>query len=934
MISSGFLKFIKSLLLSTEIPALFRYVFFIALLSSSIGLLSLQAQHTDSTRITVQFDGQSLEQIFSILEEKSQISVFYKSSWLTGMTYSGNFEDQTILSILSEILAANDLSFAVYRNSPIIIAPSELLSKEFNLEYYRMKDLQNSYLAEMNNRTNVENLQLGSRDSGTSPDGYRINGVVIDKLEGQRLTGVTVIIKDQYLAISTNATGEFEITLTEGYHLAEVRMVGYDSRTFSLNILGPSEWNIELLPEATKLDEVLVRSSADNNNVTAAFAGVTTLNPVELREMPVFLGEPDVIKSILTLPGISTVGEGASGFNVRGGNIDQNLILQDNALIFNSSHAMGFFNIFNPDAIKGVTLYKGHIPAQYGGRVSSVLDVQLKGNNYESLKLNGGVGFLASRLMLETPIIKGKTSLLIGGRVAYSDWILNFVNNREVQQSSLDFYDFNIKISQRLGENGTLALSAYNSHDYFSYSDQFGFSWDMSNFSLLWNQTASKSIFSEFSVSGSLSSNSSFQPSGVDGFTLENGMKNFKVKEDVLFTGIQRHTLNAGFEVNAYIPEDEMLKPYNEESTVLPYDGAKDRGTESVLYLNDQFDITERLSLSAGLRFIYYYQPGPATVYHYENGDRSVFDNMIDSTTYSSGQKVISYNGLDPRVSLRYMLDVRSSVKLSYNRINQFIHLISNTTAALPIDFWQMSNTWFRPLIADNYSAGYFRNFRLNQWETSVEVYYRNMQNLVEYKDFPELYLNPHLETEILSGDGKGYGMELFVKKKTGKFNGWLSYTFSRSLVLIDDTDTGETVNSGEWFPSKFDQPHNLNIVGNLHLNKTNTFSFNFTYSTGRPLTGPESNYSLDGYLLPNYSARNEFRLPDYHRLDVSYTIERGKLRTKRFKDSFTLSIYNVYARKNAYSIYFRRDLGINFHGYKLAVIGTMIPSITYNFQF
>ncbi len=892
------------------------------------------AQPIDSARITVRFDHENLQEALSILMEKSRIPLFYKSAWMNGLNCSGNFEDQSLVAILTEILAPHALSFIVYHNSAIIIAPSNLLSREFSLEYYQMKDRQNQYRQEMNYNTNVENLQLGSSGVMSGSEGYLINGAVYDKLEGQRLSGATIMIKDQDLAIPTDGNGEFVVTLTSGYHVAEVRMVGYDTKTFTLNILGPAEWKIELLPEATELDEVMVRSSAENNNVTAAFAGVTTLNPVELREMPVFLGEPDVIKSILTLPGISSVGEGSSGYNVRGGNIDQNLIMQDNALVFNSSHAMGFFSIFNPDAIKEVTLYKGHIPAQYGGRVSSVLDVQLKGNNYESLKVNGGVGFLASRLMLETPLVNGKTSLLIGGRVAYSDWILRFAQNRDVQQSSLDFFDFNVKISQRLGDNGTLEVSAYNSHDYFSYSDQFGYYWDMINFSVLWNQTVSKTVFSALSVTGSRTSNASFQPSGIDGFTLQNGVNNFKLKEDVLFTGIAKHSINAGIEVNAYIPEDETLRPFNGESTVIPFDGVKDRGVESALYLNDQFDLTDRLSFSAGLRYVYYYQPGPAKVFEYENGDRSDFDNVIDSATFSSGEKVISYNGLEPRLSLRYMIDVRSSIKLSYNRINQFIHLISNTTAALPIDYWQMSNTWFKPLTADNYSAGYFRNFRLNQWETSAEVYYRNMQNLVDYKDFPQLFLNPHLETELLSGDGKSYGIEVFVKKKTGKFNGWLSYTFSRSLVMIDNPETGEKVNSGAWYASKLDQPHNLNLVGNLHLNKTNTFSFNFTFNTGRPLTGPDSNYNLYDYIVPNYSARNEFRLPNYHRLDVSYTIERGKLRTNRFKDSFTISIYNLYARKNAYSVYFRRDVGNTFGGYKLAVIGTIIPSITYNFQF
>ena len=911
-----------------------RFLIVITIFISIASHTSIQAQNPDSTRITVQFDQQSLENVLSVLEEKSHISIFYKLAWLQGLSYSGSFENQTIILILSKILTPNKLSFTIYRNSSIIIAPSDILSREYSLNYYHMKDQQNLYRAETSFNSNVESLNLGNGNAGGGSNGYKINGIVYDKLEGQRLNNATIIIKDLDLIITTNGTGEFEMTLTDGPHMVDVRTMGYDTRTFSVNIAGPAEWNIDLVPEATELDEVTVRSSADNNNVAAAFAGVTTLNPVELREMPVFLGEPDVIKSILTLPGISTVGEGASGFNVRGGNIDQNLILQDNALVFNSSHAMGFFSIFNPDAIKEVTLYKGHIPAQYGGRVSSVLNVQLKGNNYESLKVNGGIGLLASRLMLETPIIKGKTSILFGGRAAYSDWVLNFVNNREVRQSSLDFYDINVKISQRLGEKGTLALSAYNSHDYFNYSDQFGFYWNMRNISLLWNQTISKTLFSEFSITNSLSSNATFQPSGIDGFTLKNGMNNTKLKEDIFFSGIEKNSISAGLEINGYIPQDETLNPYNEESSITGKNGIKDRGVEAAVFVDDAIDLSDRLSLTAGLRYIYYFQPGPATVYEYANGDRSDFENMIDSTTYGSGRKVISYNGFDPRISLRYMVNVNSSIKFSYNRINQFIHLISNTTAALPIDYWQVSNSWFKPLIANNFSLGYFRNFGLNQWETSLEVYYRDLRNLVDYKDFPELFLNRHLETELLAGTGRNYGIEFFLKKKSGILNGWVSYTYSRSLVMIDDKETQEKVNNGEWYPSKFDQPHNLNIVANLQLNKTNFLSFNFTYNTGRPLTGPDANYNLNNYIIPNYSSRNEFRLPDYHRLDVSYTIERGKLRTSRYKDSFTISIYNLYARKNAYSVYFRRDVGNTFGGYKLAIIGTIIPSITYNFQF
>jgi hypothetical protein len=386
--------------------------------------------------------------------------------------------------------------------------------------------------------------------------------------------------------------------------------------------------------------------------------------------------------------------------------------------------------------------------------------------------------------------------------------------------------------------------------------------------------------------------------------------------------------------LNAYVPIDETIGPYNSASTVIPESVNKDQGLEAAIYINDNFDISPSVSVSLGLRYSLYNQFGPATVYEYEGGVPDNSSSIIDSAVYESGESIVSYDGLDPRFSLRWITGPNSSIKMSYNQIVQYIHLISNTTAALPADFWQVSNTYFQPLRAHNYSLGYFRNFRLNQWETSVEAYYRDMNNLVEYKDFPDLYQNRHLETELLTGQGMSYGLEFYIKKKTGKFNGWLSDTYSRTLMKIDHETLGEQINRGEWFPSKFDQPHNLSIVGNFNFNKTNQLSFNFSFATGRPLTGPNSNYRLDDYIVPNYSDRNEYRLPNIHRLDVSYTIQRGVFRTYRYKDSLTFSIYNLYARQNAYSIYFKRDRQNVFGAYKLSILGTMLPSVTYNFQF
>ncbi|MCK5700765.1 MAG: TonB-dependent receptor, partial [Cyclobacteriaceae bacterium] len=492
----------------------------------------------------------------------------------------------------------------------------------------------------------------------------------------------------------------------------------------------------------------------------------------------------------------------------------------------------------------------------------------------------------------------------------------------------------NGKISQRIGKSGTIALSFYNSHDNFIYSDEFGFSWDLNNLSLKWDQVINPELISQLSISYSQSANTSFQPSGIDGFILGNGMNNYKLKEDLLITSWPGNTINAGFEINSYVPDDETLQPFDDESTIISYEGIKDKGIESAIYFNDAIELSSRLSLSIGLRYSLYSQRGPAKVVMYQEGIPNNTENIIDSLVFGDGEKVVSYQGFDPRFSMVYTLNSSSSLKMSFNRINQYIHLISNTTAALPIDFWQVSNTYFKPLKANNYSLGYFKNFKLNQWETSLEGYYRDMENIVEYKDFPELFLNDHLETELLSGVGKSYGLEFYVKKKTGKVTGWLSYTFARTYIKIADETGNEEINRGEWFPSKYDQPHNLSIVGNINLNKTNQLSFNFTYPTGRPLTGPDSNYGLRDAIIPNYSDRNKFRLPDYHRLDVSYTIQRGLLRTHKYKDSFTFSIYNVYGRKNAYSIFFKGDKANAFGAYKLSILGSMLPSVTYNFKF
>ena len=769
-----------------------------------------------------------------------------------------------------------------------------------------------------------------------------LTGKILDQLNEEPLQGVTLYFDAIGSATTTDRDGNFSITVPTGYNLLEISYVGYEGHKILLRIYENASINLTLAPEAYELDEILITGETDDDNVQSVYIGVTRIKPRQIQELPVFFGEADVIQRLLTLPGVSSIGEGAGGFNVRGGNIDQNLILQDEALIFNSSHALGFFSIFNPDALREVTLYKGHIPAQYGGRLSSVLDVKMAGNNNERISGSGGIGAVSSRFVIEGPLSSGgskfdhpaRTSFLAGGRVTYSDWVLKVIENPEISNSSAFFYDLNLKLQHRYSEKGSVTASYYQSYDKVQFGDDYGFSWTNRAGSLIWNHLVRPYLSSNFSASWGENKNISFEPAGIGAFDLANGIGNLRIAENLLLSRYESHAIHFGGEYIRYFMEPDHLGPRTDQSIIIEQTIEKDDAHEISFFVNDEYIINHIFSVSVGIRYNIFQQLGPANVYEYdENMPRSP-SSIHDTISYNSGETVKTFTALEPRLSAKYSINPVSSIKLSYNRINQYIHLISNTTAATPVDFWQVSGVHIQPQTADNYSIGYFKNFLSNVWETSVELYYRRIHNLVEYKDLPDLLLNDNLETELLPGIGRAYGAELYVRKKKGRLNGWFSYTYSRSLVKIDGPTDEEKINNGDWFSSKFDKPHNIDLVMNYNINKSNIFSASFTYNTGRPVAIPVANYIVDDVNLPHYADRNQYRIPDYHRLDISYTIKRNVIRKKRYKDSFTISIYNLYARRNAFSVFFKKEEGTPSNAYKLSILGTMFPSFTYNFEF
>ena len=903
---------------------------------------NIKGQEIHDLLINGDYRNASLFEILEDISTRYPVQFLYKSSWLGEDKITISYTESSIDEVLTDLTKDSDLNFIYYYDA-IILAPSHQLTREFSREYFQIKNRQKDLIKSQKWTTASTIINLGDSSDYSISDNVEVHGSVKDQLTGEPLTGVNLQFEALDFTISTDQNGKFSLRIPTGYNLLQISYIGYETQKVVLQVFNSSDLNILLAPDAYELEEVMITGETDDNNVQSVVMGVTRLKPQQIENLPVFLGEPDVIKGLLTLPGVSTVGEGAGGFNVRGGSIDQNLILQDEALIFNSSHALGFFSIFNSDAIQEVELYKGHIPAQYGGRLSSVLNVKLKGNNADKLKGKGGIGMVSSRMVLEGPIRSKKskesgrspkTTFLLGGRITYSDWVLKLINIPDIKNSSGYFYDFNVKLSHRYSDKGMITGTYYQSYDKVQFSDDYGFSWKNNAASLIWNHMITPDISSTFSASMGNNENLSFEPTGINAFTLTNGIDNFRIKEDILISSFKKHTLVTGVEYINYSIRPDDIEPRGDQSSVIQESVLKDDGHELGIYVNDEYILNHLFSFAFGLRYNAFQQLGPSTVYIYEEGQPKIPESIIDTISYNSGEAVKTFQNWMPRFSMKYSLNPSTSLKLSYNRTSQFIHLVSNSTAALPVDFWLVSGPYYAPETSNNFSIGYFRNFLNNVWETSLEVYYRQMNNVIEYKDLAELLLNDHLETELLSGIGKGYGAELFIRRKKGRLNGWLSYTYSRSYVKIDEDIPQETINNGEWFPSRLDKPHNFNLVLNYNFNKSNFFSANFTFSSGRPIAVPGSYYIVDGIVIPEFTDRNEFRLPDYHRLDISYTIKRNVIKKKRYKDSFTFSLYNLYGRKNTYSVFFRKNVATGGNAYRLSVLGTIFPSITYNLEF
>jgi len=762
---------------------------------------------------------------------------------------------------------------------------------------------------------------------------FRVDGKVIDIITGEPLVGVNIFLEAQKKGATTDKYGRFMLVLLMGDYDARVSFIGYETITVPFTVRSHGLLKIRLSEELLELDEVIIAAIAADQNIQSTDLGKSTITIKEIEALPPFAGEIDVLKSIILLPGVSTVGEASSGFNVRGGSSDQNLILLGGAPLYNPSHLFGFFSSFNSDVIKDVTLYKGGIPAKYGGRGSSVLDLSFKTGDFNDWSGKASLGLISTKIVADGPIIKDKLSLIVAGRTSYSNWILNSINDKDISNSAASFYDVNGILNYQLDSKNDLSYSFYRSFDDFKFASDTAFLWTNQNHVLKWNHEFNENFLLSLSFART-----------AYNFKIKNkaGFSNFELKSGIIDQGASlglTYELGEGNTVSIGIQSKELninpgeMTPLNSGSSVSAKFTEEEKGLESGAYLQHDIDITQKLSLTYGLRYSQFRYLGSNTIFEYEAFTPRREENIINQLNFSNNETIKMFDGFEPRFALRWALSTSSSLKIGFNRMFQYIHLISNTTTIAPTDVWKLSDPHIAPEKVTQYSIGLFKNFRNNSIETSVEAYYKDLDNIVEYIDGAELILSDHLETELLNGIGKSYGLEFYLKKKMGRLTGWVGYTWSRSKRQVIGAYPEEIINNGEWFPSNFDKPHDLTAVAEYWLGNNVKFSSVFTYSTGRPVTFPAAKFRYVNTQLAFYDNRNLNRGPDYHRVDVSFTFHFSSNK-RALKGDWVFSVYNLYGRKNAFSVFFDALGGQPPQAYKLSILGIPFPSLSYSFKF
>jgi hypothetical protein len=908
-------------------------------------LISFPFAHAQTTdpEISLSFENKELPEILIEIETITNFQFFFEEDWFGIQKFSGEYSQTKVTEILGKLLEETNINYFI-KGKRVILTRGSIIYDRLP-EGFLETPLETEVVAGETQGADpvfyndneeqpevVETVLIGKEDRQSNRSTYRLSGRVISE-KGEPISGLNILVPNQNKGTVTDINGNYEIRLPKGINIIETQALGVDKVKKRLIVYNDGVLNLQLVESFEELGEVLVEANA-RDNVRSALTGVERINVANIKNIPLVLGERDILKVATTLPGITTAGEAASGYNVRGGKTDQNLILLDEGVIYNPTHFFGIFSGLNPFTTGDVSIYKGSIPAEYGGRLSSVFDLNTKTGNKEEFAGEVSIGPVTGNVSLEIPIVEGKSSLIVGGRGTYSDWILNLLEEESLKDSQASFYDVVAKYNHKFDNSDELNVSGYYSDDVFSITSDSLFSYTNRMISLSYNKFFNEKHQGELVVTNSnydfnLDFESDFNNDFESGYTINESEVKLKMK----YFHSKAHTFNYGISGKYYMVSPGQINPGSAESLIEQLSIPKERAIETAIYIEDSFEVTEKLLINAGLRYSFYTAFGPAQLNTYEEGLPRNDNTVTGVETYGNGEVIETYGGPEVRVSGRYFLTPTFSTKLSYNNTYQYIHTLSNNTTAAPTDTYKLSDSYVKPQRANQFALGLFKNFDENIYELSLEGYYKTSDNLLDYKIGADLFLNKNIETEVLQGEGEAYGAEFLIRKNKGRLNGYLGYTYSRSFIKLAGDSQEETVNNGAFFPTNFDKPHDFSAVLNYKLTQRFSFSANLVYQTGRPVTYPIGKYNFNNSEFVLYSDRNQFRIPDYYRLDLSFNVE-GNHKIEKFAHSFwNISVYNVLGRNNPYSVFFVTDGG-EVKAYQSSIFSIPIPTITYNFRF
>jgi len=892
------------------------------------------AQDADTVRFTGVFNNAPLVSVFQTIEAESGVVFFYEDEWISpDMSVTARFNRHQLQDIMPKLLAQTELTYVTIGNS-VILMPA--------IEVVQVVGAGSSFGSGSDDSYDV--VVVGDPSMMGKFKNINIEGKVVDGANGESLIGAVIKVEGTNKYAVSGYTGDYKLMLTQGVYDVVVTCMGYEDKRMKTKVISPGKLNIEMFETTHEIGEVLITSTRTENNIRGNQMSVVEMDAKSIKQLPLVTGEKDIIKSFTMMPGVKSVGEFGSGINVRGGGEDQNLYLIEDVPVFNTSHALGLMSVINPDAVTGVTLYKGHIPAEYGDRVSSVMDIRMQDPKLDKFRMRGGIGVYSSRLQVETPLLNKKVVLQFGGRTSYSDYLLKNMSDYYLSHSALNFYDLNALVSIKL-KNNPISVFGYVSNDFFRYSDMFSYNYGNKLAGLSWAHLFNADWTSNLSLTYSNYHNLNKQFSEArNTYSTEADVQYVSGKLKLNYSGFARHKLLAGVQLSHYKLNPGVVKPYNSDTEMASlaehFDGNDEKAMDIAVFANDVYDITQQLSMQVGLRYSVYNNISDATVYSYGSGNPISIYNVTDSTVYSGGESVKRYTAFEPRMSLKYMINNSSSVKLSYNHNVQNICLLSNSSIATPEDIWKLADAYLKPMQVNQLALGFYKNFYGDMFESSVEVYYKTSRHSYEFREGVTVAPSNHFETDLIDTDGQNYGIELLLKKTMGQLTGSLSYTYSRSFHKSNGEFDDEKINNNKKFASSFDKPHDLSIALSYSYNRRVRFGANWAFSSGRPYTSPEYVYRFQNQQVVHYSERNKYRIEPYHRLDLSLSIDENLRKKRSWKGSWTFSVLNVYARKNAYSVTYKRDVPSEennynmFSLYKIYLIGVPFPTITYNFTF